>query len=135
MTKNALDTENLLNYFNTLLPMEQLQLLKNAFQEDKKSDFMNRLLAEADFGNAEKITIDGLRVEYDFGWGLIRRSNTSPYLILPQPHSTRSEISLDIWSVVPRNKLTTTSLTKLISFEWISYILPLKLQFKRKRPI
>ena len=43
---------------------------------------MSQLLRDADFGVAEKITIDGLRVEWDFGWGLIRPSNTSPYLIL-----------------------------------------------------
>lgn len=56
--------------------------LKLPMSEDKKSDFMMQLSDEADFGDAEKITIDGLRIEYDFGWGLIRRSNTSPYLIL-----------------------------------------------------
>ncbi|EKD92261.1 MAG: phosphoglucomutase [uncultured bacterium] len=43
---------------------------------------MKRLLAESDFDDAKKITLDGLRVEWDFGWGLIRPSNTSPYLIL-----------------------------------------------------
>ena len=56
--------------------------LKLPMSEDKKADFMATLLREGDFGNAEKITLDGLRVEWNFGWGLIRRSNTSPYLIL-----------------------------------------------------
>lgn len=56
--------------------------LKLPMSEDKKADFMVRLLSEGDFNHAEKITLDGLRVEWDFGWGLIRRSNTSPYLIL-----------------------------------------------------
>jgi len=56
--------------------------LKLPMSEDKKSDFMARVVREGDFQNAEKITLDGLRVEWDFGWGLIRRSNTSPYLIL-----------------------------------------------------
>lgn len=56
--------------------------LKLPMSEDKKADFMARLLQEGDFGDAEKITLDGLRVEWSFGWGLIRRSNTSPYLIL-----------------------------------------------------
>lgn len=56
--------------------------LKLPMGENKKADFMARLMRDGDFANAEKITIDGLRVEWDFGWGLIRPSNTSPYLIL-----------------------------------------------------
>lgn len=56
--------------------------LKLPMDEYKKADFMRRLLSEGDFDGAEKITIDGLRVEWNFGWGLIRPSNTSPYLIL-----------------------------------------------------
>lgn len=56
--------------------------LKLPMPEEKKSDFMQQLLATGEFPGAEKITLDGLRVEWDFGWGLIRRSNTSPYLIL-----------------------------------------------------
>ena len=56
--------------------------LKLPMPEEKKSDFMQRLLRDADFGDAERITIDGLRVEFEEGWGLVRPSNTSPYLIL-----------------------------------------------------
>lgn len=56
--------------------------LKLAMLENKKAEFMQRLLTEADFGDAERITIDGLRVEFFDGWGLVRPSNTSPYLIL-----------------------------------------------------
>ena len=33
-------------------------------------------------GASEVITIDGLRVEYDDGFGLIRASNTTPVLVL-----------------------------------------------------
>ena len=32
--------------------------------------------------NGEKITIDGLRVNFDNGWGLLRASNTTPNLVL-----------------------------------------------------
>ncbi len=45
--------------------------------------FMNRLLAQADFGpDARLITVDGLRVEFPHGWGLVRASNTTPSLVL-----------------------------------------------------
>jgi phosphomannomutase/phosphoglucomutase len=32
--------------------------------------------------NGEKITIDGLRISFDNGWGLLRASNTTPKLVL-----------------------------------------------------
>ena len=32
--------------------------------------------------NGEKITIDGLRINFDKGWGLLRASNTTPKLVL-----------------------------------------------------
>lgn len=56
--------------------------LKLPMPEEEKKAFMNSLLQKAQFENAERITIDGLRVEFEYGWGLIRPSNTSPYLIL-----------------------------------------------------
>lgn len=70
------------NVFHALPKTVNTPELKLPMSEEKKSDFMARLLQEGDFGNVEKITLDGLRVEWNFGWGLIRRSNTSPYLIL-----------------------------------------------------
>jgi phosphomannomutase/phosphoglucomutase len=30
----------------------------------------------------EKITIDGLRINFENGWGLLRASNTTPKLVL-----------------------------------------------------
>ncbi len=57
--------------------------LKLAMDENKKAGFMARLLNEADFGpEAQKVTIDGLRVDFSFGWGLVRPSNTSSYLTM-----------------------------------------------------
>ena len=45
--------------------------------------FMERLAARADFGaDARLITLDGLRVEFPHGWGLVRASNTTPSLVL-----------------------------------------------------
>jgi phosphomannomutase/phosphoglucomutase len=44
---------------------------------------MDRLLAREDyFSDATLTTLDGLRVEYADGWGLVRASNTSPTLVL-----------------------------------------------------
>jgi phosphomannomutase/phosphoglucomutase len=51
--------------------------------DDNHYRLMERLLARRDFfSGATLTTIDGLRVEYPDGWGLVRASNTSPTLVL-----------------------------------------------------
>lgn len=50
--------------------------------EDRKFGLMDRIVAAASFPDATLITIDGLRVEFADGWGLVRASNTSPALLL-----------------------------------------------------
>ena len=49
--------------------------------EARKFPLMRRIVELADFGGVEIIKIDGLRVEYTDGWGLIRASNTTPALL------------------------------------------------------
>lgn len=67
--------------------------LKLPMAEDRKSGFMTRLLNEADFGEeAQKITIDGLRVDFSYGWGLVRPSNTSHYLTLRFEANTQVDL-------------------------------------------
>jgi len=44
--------------------------------------FVERFHASADFGAARISTIDGVRVDFDDGWGLVRASNTTPVLVL-----------------------------------------------------
>jgi phosphomannomutase len=51
--------------------------------EGEPRQVIARLLAEASFpGAREVITIDGLRAEYDDGFGLVRASNTTPVLVM-----------------------------------------------------
>ena len=47
-----------------------------------KFGIMDRLSKEGHFGNGTLTTIDGIRVDYPDGWGLVRPSNTSPVLTL-----------------------------------------------------
>ena len=51
-------------------------------QEDAKFQIIEALARDADFGPGKCTTIDGVRVDYEDGWGLIRASNTSPMLTL-----------------------------------------------------
>lgn len=50
--------------------------------EGEHYKFMERVLGRARFDGAEITTIDGLRADFEDGWGLIRASNTTPWLIL-----------------------------------------------------
>ncbi len=52
------------------------------FDEGEHYTFMDKFKSTADFGDAEISTIDGMRVTWDKGWGLIRPSNTTPCLVL-----------------------------------------------------
>lgn len=56
--------------------------LKVYVDENEKFSLMNRLVDSANFGQAEVVTIDGLRVNFADGWGLVRPSNTTPCLVL-----------------------------------------------------
>jgi phosphomannomutase len=55
--------------------------LKIAIADEDKFLFMKRFGEEADFSEARIISIDGLRVEFANGWGLLRASNTTPCLV------------------------------------------------------
>lgn len=50
--------------------------------EQTKFDRVERLIALAQFPDAKISTIDGLRVDFEDGFGLVRPSNTGPNLIL-----------------------------------------------------
>ena len=50
--------------------------------ESRHAEFMQALIASASFPDAEIATVDGLRVDFSRGWGLIRASNTTPVLVL-----------------------------------------------------
>lgn len=57
--------------------------LKVWVAEEEKFDLMQQLIDAVNFTEAKEImTIDGLRINFADGWGLVRPSNTTPYLIL-----------------------------------------------------
>ena len=51
-------------------------------EEEKKFKIVKDFVNKAQFKGGSKVTIDGLRVDFDDGWGLIRASNTTPKLVL-----------------------------------------------------
>jgi len=57
--------------------------LKIYVSEAEKFQLMDKLIAHANFTTADEImTIDGLRVNFADGWGLVRPSNTTACLVL-----------------------------------------------------
>ncbi|TAM38985.1 MAG: phosphomannomutase/phosphoglucomutase [Rhodanobacter sp.] len=56
--------------------------LKIELVEGEHYQFMDQLRERATFEGASVITIDGLRVDWPDGWGLVRASNTTPVLVL-----------------------------------------------------
>ncbi len=48
--------------------------------EDQKFRVMDNVVSNADFSSGKINTMDGLRVDFQDGWGLLRASNTSPAL-------------------------------------------------------
>jgi phosphomannomutase/phosphoglucomutase len=56
--------------------------LKINTTETRKFEVIETLAKNADWGNGTVTDIDGVRVDFPDGWGLIRASNTSPVLSL-----------------------------------------------------
>lgn len=54
--------------------------------------FMTQFSQNAQFGNAEVVTIDGVRVNFDKGWALVRASNTVPGLTLRFEAETEQQL-------------------------------------------
>ena len=68
--------------------------LKVEMQEGENHTFIEEFKAQARFADARISTIDGLRADFDYGWGLVRASNTTPILVVR--FEADSEESLDI---------------------------------------
>ena len=80
IVSRSADPSAVLNALPTSYSTPELNV---ACAEGEPAQVVARLRAEAKFPNArEVVTIDGVRVEYDDGFGLVRASNTTPVLVL-----------------------------------------------------
>ena len=66
--------------------------LRMFLKEDEHINFMKEFSKNISNLNANIIDIDGLRIEHDDGWGLVRPSNTSPYIIYRFEADTESAL-------------------------------------------
>lgn len=79
LAKNSLTSAEIFQQFPNSANTPELKL---PIAEEHKFIFMEKFINEAKFHHGKINTIDGLRVDFDNGFGLLRPSNTSPYLIL-----------------------------------------------------
>lgn len=75
-------TRNLEELFDTFPKCESTAEIKIPIPEQDKFIFMDKLSQHAEFGDGHINDLDGLRVDYADGWGLVRASNTTPCLTL-----------------------------------------------------
>ena len=66
---------------------------KNIAATDKNKFEIVKRFAEECSLEGKKITIDGLRIEFQNGWGLLRASNTTPKLVLRFEGDTESDLN------------------------------------------
>ena len=90
--------------FKTLPDSVNTPELKLPMPEERKSSFMQQLIDRADFSEQSRVTIDGLRLDFGYGWGLIRPSNTSAYLIIRFEAETQQQLD-QIKSIFKRELL------------------------------
>ncbi|MDH5731035.1 MAG: phosphomannomutase/phosphoglucomutase [Gammaproteobacteria bacterium] len=76
------DERHSLDIFNSLPNMVNTPELKVHMNEGEHHEFMLELQQTAEFDDARVTKIDGLRVDFDNGWGLVRASNTTPCLVI-----------------------------------------------------
>lgn len=88
----TLTGESIDSLLDKLPSMVSTAEIKVAIAEDKKFTFIEKLVQQANFPNGQCTVIDGLRVDFAEGWGLVRASNTSPVLTLRFQAVSRDEL-------------------------------------------
>ena len=63
------------------------------FEEGEHHKFMQAFIENAKFDGAKLTTIDGIRADFDKGWGLVRASNTTPSLVIRFEADSQSTLS------------------------------------------
>jgi len=76
------DTRKSEEVFAALPNSEVTPEINVPISDEEKFNFVARLAREGSFGAGRIIDIDGVRVEYEEGWGLVRASNTTPCLVV-----------------------------------------------------
>ncbi len=84
------EEENIFDALPKLISTPEINL---ATSDEEKFRIIDEFKKMSSFENAKIIDIDGIRVEFDSGWGLLRASNTSPVLVLRFEANSSNELT------------------------------------------
>lgn len=76
------DTRKSVDIFSALPNSIATPEINVEISDERKHKFVEQLASQGIFGSGKMITIDGVRVEFPDGWGLVRASNTTPNLVI-----------------------------------------------------
>ncbi len=79
LSKAGQDAESLFAAFPNDISTPEINI---DVTDESKFSIIDALQRDAAWGDANLTTIDGVRVDYAHGWGLVRASNTTPVLVL-----------------------------------------------------
>lgn len=79
LASSGLDADDLFDDIPDAISTPELKI---EMKEGEHYRFMERFAKQAKFADARITTIDGIRADFDQGWGLVRCSNTTPCLVL-----------------------------------------------------
>jgi phosphomannomutase/phosphoglucomutase len=88
--------------------------IRVAVPEADKFKLIETLIVQGEFQNGKATTIDGLRVDFSKGWGLVRASNTGPELTLR--FEAESEAVLDKLKLLFKRELKKIDKTLKLDF-------------------
>jgi len=86
-------TDDTSDIFSELPNMVSTPEINVPASDEGKFFLVEEFIKKTDFSNAKIIDIDGIRVEYEKGWGLLRASNTSPVLVLRFEAETEEDLN------------------------------------------
>ena len=89
LSQEKLSAEELFQTFPNDLSTPEINI---KVTESSKFSIIQALERDAQWGNANLTSIDGVRVDYPKGWGLVRASNTTPVLVLRFEAETEDEL-------------------------------------------
>ena len=61
--------------------------------DEEKFQIVKTFIENSKFNDAKIVSVDGIRVEFETGWGLLRASNTSPSLVLRFEAETSDDLN------------------------------------------
>ena len=83
------DAEKVFGAFPASLSTPEINI---TVTDENKFALIERLQSKGQWGDANLTLLDGVRVDYPKGWGLVRASNTTPVLVLRFEADTQAEL-------------------------------------------